>query len=137
MDFSQLKKFEVLSHLKVTGEHELPDSAFERLADILEKNRLSSKGFIRQRRELILLHSYYYYHLDVSVISDIEWQHLANDLVILQDSFPEEIKQNFYDEEFLEFDASTGFDLPTDDYVQELAKKWYPIYTGEQLPLLN
>lgn len=133
MNFSHLKKSEILPHLKVNGEHELPDSAFERLADILERNQLNSKGFIRQRRWLVLLHSYFYYHLDVSVITDIEWQNLANDLVILQDSFPEDTVQNFYDHAFLNFDGSTGFDLPADEWVKQEAQRWYPIYTGEHL----
>ncbi len=69
---------------------------------------------VRQRRAQMLVHSYIYYRLNDSLVSDDAWQRWANELVELQ---KEIMTIGFYDEAFSDWDASTGYHLPQDDYV--------------------
>lgn len=73
---------------------------------------------IRQLRLMMLVHSYIYYHLNDSLISDHEWQALGDELVILQ---ADRYEIGCYDEAFYNWDASTGFHLPTDSWVRSKA----------------
>lgn len=74
---------------------------------------------IRQRRHQMLVHSYLYYIMDESVISDGKWQEWADELVELQ-------KQkkiiDFYDDVFADWDGSTGMHLPQDDWIKKRAQ---------------
>ena len=67
---------------------------------------------IRQRRLQVLVHSYIYYDLGDTLVSDSKWQQWANELVTLQKKYPEESNKAPYAEEFKDFDATTGFHLP-------------------------
>lgn len=69
---------------------------------------------IKQRRSQMLIHSYLYYAMDSAIVDDAVWQKWANELVILQKRTK---KIDFYDEEFSDWDASTGFHLSKDDWV--------------------
>lgn len=74
---------------------------------------------IRQRRVQMLVHSYLYYTLDSPVITDEKWQQWADELTVLQ----EELKEiGFYDEEFADWNGSTGMHLPKDDWIDRRAK---------------
>lgn len=70
---------------------------------------------IRQRRAQMLVHSFIYYVLNDSVVSDHQWQRWADELVQLQKEYPEPI--GFYDKEFADWDASSGYHLPKDGWV--------------------
>lgn len=81
---------------------------------------------IKQRRSQMLIHSYLYYTLDSSIITDHQWQAYADELRDLQDAMLH-MKGNtvigFYDKEFVDWDGSTGYDLPTDSWVVDKALK--------------
>ena len=70
---------------------------------------------IIKRRRQLLIHSYLYYRIDTQLISDEQWQYWADELVKLQAQHPESV--GFYDEAFRDWDASTGYHLPQDEYV--------------------
>ena len=74
---------------------------------------------IRQRRIQMLVHSYLYYVLDSPVISDDKWQQWADELTALQ---LQEKQIGFYDEEFADWDGSTGMHLPKDEWIDYRAK---------------
>lgn len=109
------------------------DKDIVRVEDILKGNRNTPLDLIKQRRELMLIHSFLYYVADSSVMSDLLWQQFANDLVVLQDSFPELCQCGYYDSAFAEWDASTGMGLPYDENIVEKAKRNYRMYTGRDL----
>lgn len=70
---------------------------------------------IRQRRAQMLIHSYLYYQMDTPIVSDHQWQHWADELRDLQVQHPGPI--GFYDEAFADWNGSSGFQLPQDDWV--------------------
>lgn len=74
---------------------------------------------IRQRRAQMLVHSCIYYLYDDSLVSDHTWQQWADELVALQREHLSPI--GFYDAEFADWDASTGYHLPKDEWVTSKA----------------
>lgn len=74
---------------------------------------------VRQLRSLMLLHSYLYYHLDLPVVTDNQWQAWANELRDIQAAFDCEI--GWYDAEFADWNGSTGYHLPVDGFVLTIA----------------
>jgi NAD-dependent DNA ligase len=67
---------------------------------------------IRQKRYQMLVHSYIYYQLNDSLISDHDFDKWAKELVMLTEKYPEEASQVIYHKEFEDFTGSSGFDLP-------------------------
>ena len=76
---------------------------------------------IQQRRRQILVHSYIYYELDESIVSDSTWAKWAQELVELQAKFPNMSKKIPYAEEFQFFDGSTGAFLQYDESIIDVA----------------
>ena len=76
---------------------------------------------ILQRRRQILVHSYIYYEMDDSIVSDAQWSQWAKELVWLSQEFPDIAKEVPYSKEFEGFDASTGFDFKYDDGIKNRA----------------
>lgn len=66
---------------------------------------------IVQRRIQMFIHSYLYYVLDRPIVSDHQWQAWANELRMLQRNHPK-LAIHFYDEDFADWDGSTGMHLP-------------------------
>lgn len=66
---------------------------------------------IVQRRIQMLVHSYLYYALDNPIVSDATWQRWANELAIMQRNHPN-LVLHFYDDDFKDWDGSTGYHLP-------------------------
>lgn len=60
----------------------------------------------------MLVHSYIYYQLNDSIISDHDFDRWARELVDLQKKYPKEAKKARFHKEFQDFTGSTGFDLP-------------------------
>lgn len=70
------------------------------------------RGLIQRRRLQILIHSWLYYKMDTSLVSDQTFDSWANELVVLQTMYPKISERVIYAKEFKDFDGSTGFDLP-------------------------
>lgn len=63
----------------------------------------------------MLVHSYIYYVLDSSIISDHLWQKWADELEKIQKENPSEINIGFFDDAFADWTGSTGAFLPLKD----------------------
>lgn len=79
-----------------------------------------SADLIKRRRAQMLVHSFAYYVLDESIVTDDTWQRWADELVELQRGAPAKI--GFYDPEFQDWDGSTGMHLPQDGWVSHKAR---------------
>lgn len=79
----------------------------------------------------VWLHSFLYYCLDKSIISDVEWDKRAKRLANLIREYPNEAKQIKHYELFRDFDGSTGFDI-ANKATRRLKNKAYMLleYTG-------
>jgi NAD-dependent DNA ligase len=71
---------------------------------------------IKLLRAQMLVHSFIYYEQDDSIISDDDWQKRANRLAKLQSKYGTKI--GFYDDQFAEWDGTTGHHLKFDDWVR-------------------
>lgn len=70
---------------------------------------------IQQRRLQLLVHSFLYYDRNVNLISDMQWDNWAKELVQLQKDYPQIADKVIYSDAFKNFDGSSGFDLPYSD----------------------
>lgn len=82
---------------------------------------------VRQRRTQMLVHSFLYYEMNETIVSDDTWQRWADELVQLQAQHPAPI--GFYDEEFADWDGATGMHLPQDGYVRAAALKLLDLHS--------
>ena len=80
-------------------------------------------------RRLMLVHSYLYYELGESQVSDHLWQEWADELAELQGTFDWRI--GFYDPQFRDWDGSTGYHLKYDVSVRRVAER---LMLGQQRP---
>lgn len=83
-----------------------------KLKKLSEKEELSVKELIERRRKQLLVHSIIYYKLDDSLIPDSKWAEWAIELEELTKKYPEIAEKAWLNEEFQEFDHSTGYNLP-------------------------
>lgn len=83
------------------------------------------RTLILRRRLQILIHSYLYYRLDESLITDEQWQTWADELVALQKKHPLICERVDYHDGFEDFDGSTGYHLPYTN--PEIASKAHQI----------
>ena len=67
---------------------------------------------IQQRRYQILVHSYLYYELNTTIVSDSKWSEWAVELANLQVENPELAELVIFASAFRGFDGSSGYDLP-------------------------
>lgn len=75
--------------------------------------RLSKvRSLILRRRLQILVHSCLYYRLDTSLIPDKLWQTWSQELVELQNKYPQIAERVQYHKAFKDFDGNTGYHLP-------------------------
>ena len=71
---------------------------------------------INQRQRQVILHSVLYYQFDTNRISDAKWNQWANELVQLQEDYPELTTQSCFYVTMMGFDASTGFHLADNEW---------------------
>ncbi|MDZ4632260.1 hypothetical protein ORN01_25220 [Bacillus cereus] len=68
--------------------------------------------WMNRRQRQILVHSFLYYQLNENIISDSEFDRWSKELYEAMKENPEIAKQSVYYKDFLEFDGSSGYDLP-------------------------
>lgn len=76
---------------------------------------------VKRLRRNMLVHSYLYYELDRPIISDHDWQVKADTLATVQKKYG--VKFGFYDDQFVDWDGSTGMHLQFDDWTKKTAKR--------------
>lgn len=76
---------------------------------------------VRQLRSQMLIHSHIYYRWDSCLISDLEFDRRAKELAALQQQLFMPI--DWYDDAFADWDGSTGYHLPYDDWINQKARQ--------------
>lgn len=72
----------------------------------------TEEQLIRRLRAVLLIHACLYYRMDSPIITDAQFDSWSRELAEIP---YREI--GFYDEEFIDWDGSTGFHLPVDEYI--------------------
>lgn len=72
---------------------------------------MKTKDRIEFLERYILVHSYLYYHMDESVISDKKFDKCARLLACKIQKYQSKIRRTQYGYVFYDFDGNTGFDL--------------------------
>lgn len=67
---------------------------------------------INRRQRQVLVHSFLYYQLGTSIIDDYTFDQWALELANLMKDNKETAKKSEYYTYFIDFDGSSGFDLP-------------------------
>lgn len=75
-------------------------------------NDLQILEIINRRQRQIIIHSCIYYNLGDSIVSDVTFDKWAKQLVGLMQKFPHIAKESENYHYFIDFDGSTGYDLP-------------------------
>lgn len=70
---------------------------------------------INQRRRQIIVHSFLYYRMNISIIDDYKFDMFAKELAELQEKYPDIASKCVFNEVFIGFDGSSGFDLDMSD----------------------
>lgn len=91
--------------------------------EIFSGKDLEVAELILRRRMQMLVHSYIYYKMDMNLISDREFDMWGKELVRLQADYPEIASQVEYAEAFKDWDASTGFHLPSNEQIVRIAHR--------------
>lgn len=74
---------------------------------------------INRRQRQILVHSFIYYKLNDSIISDHTFDQWAKELANLMEEYKELAKKSAHYEAFKDFDGTTGYNLPySHPYIQ-------------------
>jgi NAD-dependent DNA ligase len=72
--------------------------------------------WIKQRRRQMLLHSFMYYRMGESLVSDEQFDKWARELLFLQTEYPQESLEVEFYEDFKTWDATTGYHLSFHEY---------------------
>ena len=91
----------------------------------MKKNLQTIAEKILQRRLQMIVHSYLYYELDESLVSDGTWSRWGKELQQLQEVHPDVAKKVRFAELFADWDASTGFHLAKAADPQAIGKAKY------------
>jgi hypothetical protein len=77
------------------------------------EDRQKVAELINRRRHQVLVHSFLYYRMNTSIVSDTQYDGWARELAELQEKYPDIAAEVDYAEYFKDFGESvTGFDLP-------------------------
>ncbi|PDY93235.1 hypothetical protein CON09_08390 [Bacillus anthracis] len=68
--------------------------------------------WMNRRQRQILVHSFLYYQLNENIISDSDFDKWSKELYEAMKENPDVAKRSVYYKDFLEFDGSSGYDLP-------------------------
>lgn len=79
------------------------------------------KALILRRRRQMCVHSCIYYRMGTSLISDGQFDTWGHELMRLQNDYPDLAKSTPLAEDFKDWDASTGFNLPRGGWVEQAA----------------
>lgn len=88
---------------------------------VINKDEILSK--INRRQAQILLHSCIYYKYATSIISDATFDSWAKELVKLRKDYPDIAFSSRYNNRFINFDGTTGFNLYTEDF--DAKARWF------------
>lgn len=86
---------------------------------------------IMQRRIQMFVHSYLYYALSTSIVSDHQFDAWARELVMLHKNHPKPV--GFHDEDFADWDGSTGYHLPQYPWVVDHGQLLLRLHENPQL----
>lgn len=89
---------------------------------------------ILQRRLQMMVHSYLYYDLDTNIVSDFTFNKWGQELVQLQRDYPDISANVEYADDFKDWDASTGFDLPRTRRIQEIGDRLLSYHEKQKIP---
>lgn len=79
-------------------------------------NAKSIEELINRRRWQVLVHSFLYYRMNTSIVSDQQYDVWARELADLQTKYPDIAKNCIFPDAFADFGESvTGFNLPLHD----------------------
>lgn len=82
------------------------------------------KSLINRRRRQILVHSFLYYRMNTTLISDEQYDAWARELMALQRDYPDIAADCIHAEDFAAFDETTsGYDLPLYGWVENTARR--------------
>jgi hypothetical protein len=88
----------------------------------LEESEREIGELINRHRRRVVLHSFLYYRMYQSTISDYDFDWISKDLVRLQREHSHIAeKVTFYRDYFQDWDGSSGYDLPYDPYIEAKA----------------
>lgn len=93
------------------------------------KQGLTIQEYIDFLQRYIILHSYIYYELNGSSISDKKYDEKSKELVSYKNAYPELWKKSMYYEQFGDdYNGSTGFTLyhELNDHQKEIIKSLIP-----------
>lgn len=82
------------------------------LYEIFTGEDLKVAELILRRRLQMLVHSYLYYELDQSILTDWQWGQWAQELDDLQKQHPDIAEKVWWHEDFADFGGYTGAFLP-------------------------
>lgn len=95
-----------------------------KLYEIFSGDELKIAEKIKQRRLQMIVHSSIYYVFNDNVVSDNTWSKWGLELKDLQEKYPDVSNKVDFAEEFKNWDASTGFNLPiNEDWVIKKAQE--------------
>jgi len=81
---NNVSRFLIISHIKEVWDDSIRNNK-ENYKNIVKSIILQR---ISQRRRQLLIHSCLYYHFDTNIISDFDYDRIANELTALQERFP-------------------------------------------------
>lgn len=91
--------------------------------------KLSTQEYIDFLQRFIILHSYIYYELNSSIISDKRYDEKSKELVKYKNEYPELWKSSMYYKQFSDdYNGATGFTLyhDLDEHQKEIIRSLVP-----------
>lgn len=76
---------------------------------------------IQQRRLQMLVHSCIYYRMNTNLVTDYQFDKWGRELTELQQRYPDIASRVCYAEAFKDWDGTTGFHLPVDNWITNKA----------------